>query len=325
MTAGRIVFVLLLLVAMGAGIGIYTDVSQLAQQFVDYAWWTVIPALALAFGNYVLRFGKWHYFLRVVGHRPRVADSALVFFSGLSMSVTPGKLGEVLKSYLLKKTSDVPASASVPVVVGERLTDMLALLVLAAFGVATLGYGRDIMLVAAGICLVVLAPVLWKGFGQRVINLAAKQPLLRTKREWLGRLHDTMYTLVGPRSLGLGTLISVAAWFAECLSFWLVLYGVGAHLSLPDAVFAYSLGTIAGAVTMLPGGLVATEASMVYMVSEFPGGASPSQAVTAVLIVRLCTLWFAVAVGAIAMALLKKRLSGLDMPAKVQQIDRQEP
>lgn len=323
MTAGRVTFVLLLLVALGAGIGVYTDVSNLAEQIVTFAWWTVAPALALAFSNYVCRFGKWHYFLKVVGYRPELNDSGLVFFSGLAMSVTPGKLGEVLKSYLLKQTSDVPAAASVPVVVAERLTDMLALLVLAAFGVATLGYGGDIMAAAVAICLLVLVPVLWRGCGEWLLDLAAKAPLLSNKREWLGQLRDTMYTLVGARSLAAGTVISVVAWFAECLSFWFILHGVGAQVTLADAVFAYSLGTIAGAVTMLPGGLIATEASMVFLIAELFGRASPSQAVTAVLLVRLCTLWFAVLVGALALARIRKKLGGVDISGKLPQITQE--
>ena len=162
MTAGRIIFVALLLVAMVAAAGVYADVSALAEEFAGFDWWMVAPALALAFANYVIRFGKWHYFLHVVERPVPVRESGLVFFSGLSMSVTPGKVGELLKSYLLHKTSGVPPAASVPVVVAERLTDLISLIVLAMFGVATLGYGWDIVAAAAALCAVVVVIALWK-------------------------------------------------------------------------------------------------------------------------------------------------------------------
>lgn len=310
MTAGRIIFVALLLVAMAAAAGVYADVSSLAEEFTGFDWWMVAPALALAFANYAIRFVKWHYFLRVVKQRARVGDSALVFFSGLSMSVTPGKVGELLKSYLLSKTSGVPASASVPVVVAERLTDLISLILLAMFGVATLGYGWDIVGAAVFLCLAVVVVAVWKPAGTILLSLAGRLPGLRGKRDDLRGLQTTMYTLVGPKSMLFGTVLSVAAWFAECAAFALVLKAAGVPLSLANATFIYALGTIAGAVTMLPGGLVATEASMVFMLVEFFAACGRAAAVTSVLIVRLCTLWFAVLVGLVALWLVRTRLGG---------------
>ena len=309
-TAGRIIFVALLLVAMAAGAGVYADVSALAEEFAGFDWWIVAPALVLAFANYVIRFGKWHYFLHVVGQPAPVRESGLVFFSGLSMSVTPGKVGELLKSYLLNKTSGVPPSASVPVVVAERLTDLISLILLAAFGVATLGYGWDIVAVAAGLCGLVIVFALWKSAGTFALGLLARLPLLKGRKSWLEELQETLYTLVGPKSMLFGTVLSVAAWFAECAAFALVLKAAGVPLSLANATFIYALGTIAGAVTMLPGGLVATEASMVFMLVEFFAACSRAEAVTSVLVVRLCTLWFAVLVGLAALWLTKAALSG---------------
>jgi len=236
-----------------------------------------------------------------------MAASALVFFSGLSMSVTPGKVGELLKSFLLKQVSGTPVAVSAPVVVGERLTDLMSLLVLSVFGVAGSGYGWDILAAAAVLCGLVIVLALWGRAGEAAFRLAAKLPFVRLRRESFLEMQRTLLTLVGWRCLAVGTLISVAAWFAECAAFWLVLSGAGVELPMASAVFVYSLGTIAGAVTMLPGGLIATEASMVFVLVEVFHQATRSAAVTAVLVVRFCTLWFAVLVGLAALALFRRR------------------
>ena len=57
-----------------------------------------------------------------------LASSALVFGAGLSLSITPAKLGELVKSYLLREMHDVPAPQTAPIVVAERVTDLVALL-----------------------------------------------------------------------------------------------------------------------------------------------------------------------------------------------------
>lgn len=309
MTAGKLIPLLISLALMAAGIGLYTDISQLAEHLVSFGWWTVGPALALAMANYLLRFVKWHYYLRAVGHRVPTITSLEVFLSGLSMSVTPGKVGEVLKSYLLRKSSDVPVASSVPVVVAERLTDLLSLLVLAFFGVVTSGYGADIMAVAAVLCGLVIVAALWGRAGEFAIALACRLPFLARRRDELLELQRSMLQLVGLRNLVAGTVISTAAWFAECLAFYLILKGAGIPFTLGNSIFVYSLGTIAGAVTMLPGGLIATEASMVFVLVEIFAAATRAAAVTAVLVVRICTLWFAVLVGVLALGRLRRRLS----------------
>lgn len=308
MRTSRVITVIFLVVLLLAATGLYADVRSLIQELVGFAWWVVIPALALAFANYLLRFCKWHYYLYAVGQRLPLRLSAEVFFAGLSMSVTPGKVGELLKSYLLKQTSGVPVQVSAPVVLAERLTDLLALLVLALFGVVTSGYGWDIMAAGTVLCGGVLVLALWRRAGVFVLDLLARFKFVRDRRASLLELQDALFQLVGPRNLLVGTVVSIVAWFAECLAFSVVLTGAGVDFSLSNAIFVYSLGTVAGAVTMLPGGLVATEASMVFVLVELFAAATRSAAVTAVLVVRICTLWFAVLVGIGALGLLKHHL-----------------
>ena len=313
MKRSKLIFLLILIVALAAGVGIYTDVSKLMYQLVSFGWLWVVPALGLAFANYILRFAKWQYFLTHIKVAIPPRPSALVFFSGLAMSVTPGKVGELLKSYLLREMSKVPMATTFPVVIAERLTDLLALLVLAVFGVISSGYGVDIMVMAGLLCAAVVVLALWQRAGEMVIDALSRISFIGKRKESLLELQRSMLQLVGPGCLSVGTVISVVAWFAECLAFYLILQAAGVDFSLGNAVFVYSLGTIAGAVTMLPGGLVATEASMVFVLVEVFHAASRSEAVTSVLVVRICTLWFAVLVGVIALAWLK-RLLGLRGP-----------
>jgi glycosyltransferase 2 family protein len=305
----RILSVVVLLVVLIGGAGLYTDLTTLTHQFASFSWWMVVPVLALASGNYLLRFSKWHYYLHIVEQPVALGTSARVFFAGLSMSVTPGKMGELLKSYLLRQAADVPVAASAPVVIAERLTDLLSLLLLALFGVLSSGYGGDILVVATVLCGSVLVVALWKPAGRFGIEMMARFKPIGRHRESLLAMQDSLFRLVGMRSLVVGVLISVVAWSLECFAFYLVLGGTGIEFGLGQSVFVYSLGTIAGAVSMLPGGLVATEASMVFLLAELFSAAGPSAAVTSVLIIRLCTLWFAVLVGLAGLGLVRRELA----------------
>src|SRR5690606_5969243 len=114
----RLVPVLLLGVLLYGAFVIYAGYHTLAKSLATFRWWTFGAALGLASLNYVLRFGKWQYYLRVLrvsGVKP--LDSLLIFLSGFVLTVTPGKVGEVFKSAVLARTHGIPAERTSPIVV----------------------------------------------------------------------------------------------------------------------------------------------------------------------------------------------------------------
>jgi uncharacterized membrane protein YbhN (UPF0104 family) len=83
---------------------VLADGSALLDAFEQFDWRLAAPVLLLVMLNYVLRFLKWQYYLRlsnVEGLSRRM--SALIFLSGFSMAMTPGKVGEFLKSYFVRR------------------------------------------------------------------------------------------------------------------------------------------------------------------------------------------------------------------------------
>ena len=118
--------------------------------------------LLVTLGNYLLRFVKWQYYLRQIGVVGlKRWDSFLIYFSGLGMTVTPGKVGEWLKSYLLKEVHGTPVTKSAPILIAERLTDSVALLIIAGAGVFVFGQGTwpivAVIIVGAVVAVVRLA------------------------------------------------------------------------------------------------------------------------------------------------------------------------
>jgi len=109
--------------------------------------WEYLPAiLALTLFNYICRFFKWQYYLKRLKIDVPWVKSFLIFISGLSMAITPGKVGELLKCYLLKRSTGEPISRTSPIVMSERLTDGIAMLGLSATGLILYRYGIELLL-----------------------------------------------------------------------------------------------------------------------------------------------------------------------------------
>lgn len=295
--------------------GLWADIGRLADAFQQFDARLLAPIFLLSLANYGIRAVRWHYYLRVAGHRVPPDVSVGVFASGLAMSVTPGKVGEVIKVGLLRQAAGVPGTRTFPVVVTERLADLFAVLGLAAAGVLVL-HGNVEVLIGGGLLTATMFVLLATGPGTRLLFRAASV-LLRGKipveaaQESAGLVRGL---LSGPRLIvGLG--LGVLAWFAEAAGLWLAVTGFpGGDLGIGPATFIYAVGTLAGALSFLPGGLIATEAALAVLLarSAFPGleaGAAEVTAVASTMLIRIATLWFAVFVGVIGLLWLGRRLA----------------
>ena len=284
------------------------DAGKLGEQALSFPWWIFGAALGLTVVNYGVRFLKWHYYLRTLGLRVRWGVSANVFFAGLVMSVTPGKLGEVLKSVLLREACGIPAAQTAPIVVAERLTDLLGLFLIASLGVAVFDYGRWAFFLALGLVgggLVVLGQPRVVAWG---IKQWARLPGVGGLHVKLGEAYGAMRQLLGLKVLGVTTLMSTLSWSMEGVAFYWFMLGLGAPgASLFKAMFIFSMTTILGAVSFLPGGLGVTEGGMIAGLKLLGVFEDTAGATLATYLIRFATLWFGVGMGFVALLIFRRR------------------
>ena len=118
--------------------------------------------------------------------------------------------------------------------------------------------------------------------------------------------YDSLHALTRPKHLVLPTLLSVCAWFLECLALWVILQGFQRTTTVLGSSFVYATSTLVGALIPVPGGLGVTEPVMKTLMQQL-NGVDPETATGAMLLVRFATLWFAVLVGFAALSILKRR------------------
>jgi uncharacterized membrane protein YbhN (UPF0104 family) len=272
-------------VAVVLGLGLYADFGRLGDELASFRWELFPLALALTALNYLLRFWRWQRYLARLEIAVPTGRSFAIFVAGLSGTITPAKLGEVLKCALLKRSFGVPVRRSVPIVLAERVTDATGVVVLAV--AAGAGTNRWPLLVIA------LA-------GVAVIVLVVRSPLLERFAR-LGEAPGAARALLETRLLVGMTALSAFSWFCECLAAYVCVRGLRLDLSLGETVVVFSLGSLAGALSFLPGGLGVAEGSMTGLIRVL-GDVPRAGAVAATVLIRLATLWFAVALGLVGLA-----------------------
>lgn len=258
--------------------------------------WVLLGVFGLSLLNYLLRFFRWGRYLALLGAPVPWRINLDVYFAGFALTTTPGKVGETLRSVLLKPHG-VPAPESLAAFFAERTSDLLAILVLTAFGLWTYAPARPVVGAALLVVLLVLLLVQWTAF----IAAVDRWALARDAR-WARLLSKLCEIVLHFRrcfslpALAMGLMLGVVSWFAEGLGLWWLLYALGYSVDLQTAVFVYAFAMLVGSLSFLPGGLGTNEAAMITLLVM--NGVPDAGAVTATLICRLATLWFAVVLGA---------------------------
>lgn len=260
----------------------------------------LVIAVCLSLVNYVLRFVRWQFYLASLGHSVPWLHSLGIYIAGFALTTTPGKMGEMLRSVFLAR-SGVRYSKSIAAFFSERLSDLLAVMVLTLFGIASYPPGRPVVFaLVAGAVFVLLV------LHRPTLLDRVKQFIDRRLR---GRVADFASGVVDVvlhsrqlyrwTPLAWGLALGSVAWAAEAFAFHLMTQWLELGLVWPITFFVYAFSMIIGAISFLPGGLGSAELTMVTLLML--NRVEAPEAVALTVMIRVTTLWFAVLLGIIAL------------------------
>jgi len=288
-------------------LSIYAKFDDLLGAFGRFEWWLLPVVLGLTLGNQFLRFVKWEYLLdKTDVELPRLL-SFFIFWSGLIMIMTPGKLGEIWKSWLIRNENGTPIRTTIPVIATERITDLLAVVSISLLGVLAFDRSPVVLAVLAVPILVGILVLQYERACYRVLGALERVPLVREKTDAMQDLYENSRYLLRLRPLGVTTGLSVCSWGLECIGMWLVLRGFDADVGLITATFVFAISSILGALSFLPGGLGVTEGSMTGLLQVF--GVGTVEATSATLVIRAATLWFVAGLALVIYGVYRRRRS----------------
>jgi uncharacterized protein (TIRG00374 family) len=167
---------------------------------------------------------------------------------------------------------------------------LVAFLAMTAFGIAVLRSKR----------LSVLA--------ERILS---RLPVLNRLVPHLADFHGASNELLAARPLVVGTIISFCSWGLEILAVYLCAWGIGAQTPFLMVVFIFAVSSLAGALSMVPGGIGVAEAGLAGMFRTV-AGLGTGAAVALTFLIRLATLWFAALIGVAGLLLVRAILGDPD-------------
>ncbi len=261
--------------------------------------------LLLSMGNYIFRGLRWHLHAGALQLRTSLWQDMRHFLGGFAMTMTPGRLGELVRLRWITRETGASLERAAPLVLVDRAADLASVGLLLALCVAlsTVGIagGLPVALVAVAISIAATRPALLQFFVTLTYRMLGFWPRSFARLRHAARSLQPFSTFrVAPLALCLGAV----GWFCEGYAFYLLTNWLGADLGVWTAVGVFLLAMMTGSATGLPGGLGGAEAAMVTLLSL--QGVPLAISIPATAIIRLTTLWFAILIGLVVFPLAEK-------------------
>jgi uncharacterized protein (TIRG00374 family) len=300
-----------LIVALGLGLGVYlvlavvSDLKELWEALSGFDYRLMPLILGLVCLSYAVRFVRWVYYLRILKVSIPVRTNIVIFAAGLSMTISPGKFGEVLKSVFIKDAVGTPVARTAPAVVAERITDGTGMVAWGLMGALAFNLGPEVLVLFLALVMAGIALLRSERLSLLAERVLLKLPLLHHLAPHVEDFYESSNELLALRPLATASAVSFLAWGLDCSSVYLCTVGMGVEESFSVVVFIYAVSLLAGNLSMLPGGIGVAEGGLTGLfatVAGLPRGLS----VALTLVIRLATLWFATLIGILGLLLVRR-------------------
>ncbi len=298
----KIIVIIIAVVGLYAAFFIASDIRTVYDKITSFKIEFLLIIIPLVTTGWFVLFARWHLLLKNSKILIPKKDSLLIFVSGFALGIIPGKVGELIKSQLLKTKFNVPRSTTVPIVMLEQLYTLIGLVIISFFGIWFFELGAYIIGFFTALLIFAFILISSNKVFNKLIGILKKRKLTSRFAEPLSLSYDTIKkSTKGPITLYASGL-TVIFWLIEAVVVYFVLLSFGIeNIEFLKVIPTYATSLMLGFLSFLPMGLGVVEGSLASFFSL--QGIEVSLSLTIVIIIRIFTRWYGVAVGFLALKL----------------------
>ena len=255
-------------------------------------------AFVSVFVGLMMSFGKWVYYLRVLGLKVPFKKNLAVYLSLYSMDITPGRVGRLVAAYTLNRITDIEFMNIAPMITIDIFTDFLGMAILALIAALYFQYNVLAIVIVDAALLIPFGFVLNRWLFDLFKKYLAKNRYVKSFSPYGEQYFLAQSKLNNAKVYAVSLIFTVPAALMMALALWLTFASVGVHPSMSGTVLVFSSSQVYGMVSAVPGNIGVTDISLVAF-TESVLGANKSVSVAVTIMARIATLWFGVLVGGV--------------------------
>ena len=288
-----------LLLVAGFFILIYLIISSKILDNLDIFshvnFFLLLIAFSLTLLNIVVKIFRWRYLCKIYGTEIDYNDAGRIVVGSFFVSgITPAKVGDIIKAYIMKKKFSLPLMDGVASILYERVFELL-LLLLVSLGVFYVGLSAKNYIIIQMVTFIVIFIGIAYIFSDRILNLAQKF-LMRTKILSAG-CEDLKIRKIPPvNALEVFSMTGLALGL-EFIRFWIVVLAFGFDMNIIHLSIFFSLAVLIGLLSQIPIGIGVVEGSLAVFLTD--AGLPGYYAMGIVLVDRIISMYFVMGIGLI--------------------------
>jgi len=300
----KIIIIIIAVVGLYATFLIASDISTISDKISSFKIEFLPIIILLVTSGWFVMFARWHLLLKNSKISIPKKDSFIIYMSGIALSIIPGRVGELIKSQLLKTKFGIPRTKTVPIVILEQLYTLIGLVAVSFFGIWFFELGAYVLALFTAVLAFAFILISSKKIFSKMIAMLEKRKFTSRFAEPLSSSYDIIKKSMRGPVVFYAIILTSIFWLLEAITVYFVLLSFGVnYIEFLTVIPTYTTSLMLGFLSFLPMGLGVVEGSLASFFSI--QGIEVSLSLTLVIIIRLFTRWYSVAVGFVAL-----RLSG---------------
>ena len=300
----KIIIIVIAVVGLYATFLIASDINTIADKISSFKIEFLPIIIILVTCSWFVLFTRWHLLLMNSKIFIPKKNSFIIYLSGIALTIIPGKVGELVKSQLLKTKFGIPRSKTVPIVILEQFYTLVGLIVISFFGIWYFELGTYVIGFFTAVLVFSFILISSKRIFNKLMVILEKRKITSKFVEPLSLSYDTVRKSIRGPIVFYATALTSIFWLLEAVTVYFVLLSFGVDgIEFLMVIPTYATSIMLGFLSFLPMGLGVVEGSLASFFSL--QGIEVSLSLTLVIIIRVFTRWYGVAVGFVAL-----RLSG---------------
>jgi|TARA_B100001750_G_scaffold248194_1_gene277410 uncharacterized protein (TIRG00374 family) len=298
----KIIIVIIAVVGLYATFLIASDINTISDKISSFKIEFLPLIILLVTSGWFVLFARWHLLLINSKIYIPKKNSLVIYLSGMALSIIPGRVGELIKSQILKTKFGIPRSKTAPIIILEQLYTLIGLIIVSFFGIWLFELGAYVIGFFTAALIFSLIVISSKKNFDKLIGVFKKIKITSKFVEPLSSSHDIIKKSMSGPIVFYATTLTVIFWLLEAISVYFVLLSFGIdNLEFLMIIPTYATSLMLGVLSFLPMGLGVVEGSLTSFFSL--QGIEVSLALTLVIVIRLFTRWYSVAIGFLALKL----------------------
>ena len=296
----RLILVLVAVVGIYAIFLFISDYNTISEKISNFKINYLPLILFFVSASWIPLIIKWHFLLKNSEVDVPLTKSIAVFFSGVAFEITPGQIGTLIKSQILKTSSNIPRAKTVPIIVAEKVYDLISAILASIIGIVILGMDFYLIIIAILVLAIIFFFMFYRPASEIFFKRVTKTKFFSKYIDNMSEFHAIFQKSTNVKVATICILLGVAYWFIISTAAYYTLLAFDINMLDYLTVLAiYTTSVLLGAISFIPAGIGITEGSIAGLFTL--NGIDISTALILSVTIRVLTLWYSVSVGFISL------------------------